>query len=106
MQINKFGVVSKDLGYFSSHVDVDGLLAFCVLKFGKYPTLIIKEDVCYRYIYIGLLERKKWNRCRGIMNKRYGLTKWSIHMESLNEYKHAMEEISLQRNKERVIKSL
>jgi hypothetical protein len=52
-------VVSKDLGYFSSHVDVDGLLAFCVLKFGKYPTLIIKEDVCYRYIYIGLLERKK-----------------------------------------------
>jgi hypothetical protein len=55
LQINELGVANKDLGYLNSHVDVDGLPAFCVLRFGKY----IKEDVCLRYIYIGLLEKKK-----------------------------------------------
>jgi hypothetical protein len=35
IQINKLGTVNKDLGYFNSHVDVDGLPAFYVLRFGK-----------------------------------------------------------------------
>jgi hypothetical protein len=35
IQINELGMANKDLSYFNSNVDVDGLLAFYVLRFGK-----------------------------------------------------------------------